>query len=141
MQLALTQRTTILLNIFVQIKNIMTLKEFKSHIESYPNNHVFNYGISEPFSWRGVYAEVAFDLVEGSMSKEDVLANIQLAYDETFTGYKGGEYRYDDHTDVHFEEDISEYTDGNYTAKWISKIEFKEPLKDNEIRLVKLAFN
>lgn len=119
----------------------MTLKEFKTHIESFPNETEFNYGISKPFSWRGVYAEVAFEMLEQPMTKEDILANIELAYTETFRGYKGGEYTYDDHTDIHFETDCGSYTSGGYVSLWIAKIEEKEEYQSQEDRLVKLAFS
>jgi hypothetical protein len=57
----------------------MELKDFKKHIESFPNGTKFDFGISEPFSWRGLYAEVAFEMLEQPMTKEEILANIELA--------------------------------------------------------------
>jgi hypothetical protein len=119
----------------------MNLLEFKNHIQTFPDGFVFNYGISEPFSWRGVYAEVAFEMLDMRMSKEDVLANIEKAYTETFCGYKGGEYIYNDYTDIHFETDYRSWTDGRYVSQWISKIEEKEEYQSQEARLVKLSFN
>ena len=68
----------------------MELKDFKQHISNFPKGTVFNYGISKPFSWRGSYDEVAFSLVESQMTREEILSNIELAYTETFNGYKGG---------------------------------------------------
>lgn len=119
----------------------MKLKDFKQHIESFPNGTKFDFGISLPFSWRGIYSEVAFKMLEQSMTKEEILENIELAYTETFNGYKGGEYRYNDHTDIHFETDRSSYTDGGYVSRWIAKIEEKEEYQSQEDRLVKLAFS
>lgn len=119
----------------------MNLKEFKQHIESFPNGTKFGFGISQPFSWRGVYAEVAFEMLEQPMTKEEILANIELAYTETFYGYKGGEFNYDDYTNIHFEESYGSYTDGGYTSQMIAKIENKEVYSDQEDRLVKLAFS
>lgn len=118
----------------------MELKDFKQHIESFPNGTEFNYGISEPFSWRGVYAEVAFEMLEKPMTKEEILTNIELAYTETFDGYKGGEYRYNDHTDIHFETGYESWSDGGYVSRWIAKIEEKEEYQSQEDRLVKIAF-
>jgi hypothetical protein len=119
----------------------MELKEFKQHIESFPQGTEFEYGVSKPFSWRGVYAEVAFEMLEQPMKREEILANIELAYTETFNGYKGGEYRYNDHTDIHFEADYGSYTDGGYVSRWIAKIEEKEEYQSQEARLVKVAFS
>jgi hypothetical protein len=120
----------------------MELKDFKEHISNFPKGTVFNYGISKPFSWRGSYDEVAFSIVESPMSKEDILANIELAYTGTFYGYKGGEYKYQDYTTVNFEEEGSRnYSDGRYVAQMIAKIEEKEEYQSQEDRLVKLAFS
>ena len=119
----------------------MELKEFKQHIESFPKGTNFNFSVSKPFSWRGVYAEVAFEMSSQPMTREEVLANIELAYTETFYGYKGGEYKYNDHTDIHFETDSGSWTDGGYVSNWISKIEEKEEYQSQEARLVKLAFS
>jgi len=125
--------------VFIQIK--MELKEFKYCIENTEKGKQFNYGISEPFSWRGRYDEVAFQILEQPMTREEILANIQKAYTCTFYGYKGGEYTYQDYTEVHFEEDSSRYTDGGYCAKMIAKIEGGEIYESQEKRLVKLAFS
>jgi hypothetical protein len=119
----------------------MILGKFKKYIEEFPDKTQFKYGISEPFCWRGIYAEVAFELLEQPMTKEEILENIELAYNHTFNGYKGGEYDYNDYTYIHFETDYSSYTDGNYVAKWISKIEEKEMYISQEERAVKLTFN
>jgi len=119
----------------------MELKQFKEQVEKAEDNKVFDYGISEPFSWRGVYAEVAFKILEEPMSKEKILSNIQKAYEGTFYGYKGGEYNYNDYTDIHFEEGQRNYTDGGYCAEIIAKIEGNEVYESQEMRLVKLAFS
>lgn len=118
----------------------MNLKEFKAYIESFPKGTEFNYGISEPFVWRGIYREVAFEILEEKTTKENILKNINLAYTGVFTAYKGGEYTYNDYTEVHFEEDYSSWTDGRYVANWISKIENDKTYSDNEERFVKKAF-
>ena len=118
----------------------MTLREFKDHIEKFESGTVFFFGISEPFSWRGIYAEVAFEIVREKTTREDILSKIQLAYTNEFTGYKGGEYRYHDGTEIHFEESQRSYSDGEYVANLIAEIEGKEVYKTQEERLVKLAF-
>ena len=124
-----------------QTKNKMELKEFKEYVESFPDEKVFYYSISTPFSWRGSYDEVAFAVAEMPMTKEDMLFRINQAYTETFFGYKGGEYKYSDYTTVNFEDDTSSYTDGGYCADWIAKIEGKEPFKSQQERLVKMMLS
>ncbi|HEY8936608.1 MAG TPA: hypothetical protein VIM65_15375, partial [Cyclobacteriaceae bacterium] len=62
------------------------------------------------------------------------------AYLREFTGYKGGEYTYHDNTDVHFEEDVSSYSDGRYAERWIAKIQCLETADSSEERLVNLLF-
>ena len=119
----------------------MELKEFKQHIEQVETGKTFDYGISEPFSWRGSYNEVAFEILEQTMTRDEILANINKAYEGSFYGYKGGEYTYKDYTEVHFEEDTSRYTDGGYCAEMIAKIEGGETYQSQEMRLVKLAFS
>jgi hypothetical protein len=75
------------------------------------------------------------------MSREDILKNIELAYTETFYGYKGGTYKYGDYTTVNFEEEGSRnYSDGRYVSEMIAKIENSEEYRSQEERLVKLAF-
>lgn len=119
----------------------MKLQDFQEYISNFPIGTVFNYGISEPFSWRGDYSEVAFSLNDAQMSREEVLTNIELAYTETFMGYKGGDYKYSDYTTVHFEQGIRYYTDGAYTWDKIAEIEKTEAYKSVEEKLVKLAFH
>lgn len=120
----------------------MTLKDFKQHISKFPKGTEFNYGISKPFSWRGNYNEVAFSIVESQMTSEEILANIELAYTETFCGYKGGEYKYNDYTIVNFEEEGSRnYSNGGYTVQMIAKIDNSEKYRSQEEILVKLAFS
>lgn len=118
----------------------MNLEEFKHHIESIEEGVSFNYGISEPFSWRGSYDEVAFEIVEQPMSREEILENIQKAFTETFYGYKGGQYTYCENTPVNFEEDTFKWSDGGYCSKIIAKIEGNKPYKSQEFRLANIAF-
>jgi len=120
----------------------MNIQELKQHISGFPEGTKFNYGLSKPFSWRGSYNEVAFAIIEAPMTKEEILSNIEIAYNETFFGYKGGEYRYDDYTDINFEEQGSRnYSSGGYTSEMIAKIEESESFLTQEERLVKIAFS
>jgi len=118
----------------------MTLLEFKDHVASLPNGAKFDYSISNPFSWRGIYAEVAFSIEDIPCTKKDILDKIEMAYNETFQGYKGGDFQYNDYTEIHFEESIGSYTDGDYCVNKIAEIAKEEVPHDNEERLVKLIF-
>ncbi len=119
----------------------MNLIDLKNHISGFPEGTFFDYGLSKPFSWRGSYDEVAFDITEQKTSREDILDKINMAYTETFYGYKGGEYRYSDYTRVNFETSSRSWTNGGYTEEWIAKIECTETYKGPEDRLTKLLFN
>lgn len=119
----------------------MELKEFKDYVQNFKQGTEFEYGISDPFSWRGSYDEVAFEVLQRPMTREEILAKINKAYSETFSGYKGGEFTFDDYTPVNFEEDTGRYTDGGYCAEWIAKIEGSEMRQSQEERLVKLMFH
>lgn len=119
----------------------MNLKEFKQQIEQAEAGKIFDYGISEPFSWRGIYSEVAFEIIECPMPREEILANIEKSYTGTFYGHKGGEYTYSDYTRVNFEEGRSRWTDGGYCAEMIAKIQGGKVYQSQEMRLAKLAFS
>lgn len=116
----------------------MTLQEFKNHISSFPEGTVFDYGISEPFSWRGRYDEVAFTIITEPTSREEILEHINTAFVKTFRGWKGGYYEYSGFTPVNFENDTSSWSDGEYVQHHIDQLlpEFDTP----EFKFVKLAF-
>ncbi len=116
----------------------MTLGELKQYFESFPENASFTYKLSEPFSWRGVYAEVAFDITNQPSTKEENLEKIEQALTKEFYGYKGGEYRYNEDTDIHFEESSSRWTDGEYALDLLK--EAKEEYVTLEARVVKTLF-
>ena len=118
----------------------MKLLEFKDYVLSLDELEILDYGISEPFSWRGSYDEVAFSILNQPTPIDEILRNINLAYTNIFIGWKGGEYRYNDFTTVNFESGHGEYSDGEYCAKWISVIENSEQILSQEERLIKLMF-
>lgn len=119
----------------------MYLKDFKQHIESFPKGYMFKHKLSEPFSWRGSYSEVAFDIsLNTEQTREEALEMINEAYTREFRGYKGGKYTYNDYTEVYFEPGSSSWSDGGYTARLISQIENEEEYTSQEMILVKKAF-
>lgn len=99
----------------------MNLSDLKNLFSNVPDDHILQYGISEPFSWRGSYDEVCFaveEYVTGKQCKE----RIQKAYEDTFHGWKGGEFTYTDTTPVNFEHQSGAYTDEGYTKEMIEKV-------------------
>ena len=119
----------------------MNLQDFRDYIAKFPSDHIFEYGISEPFSWRGIFAEVAFSIEEHPMSRETILERIDMCFEKTFIGYKGGEFKYNGNTEIHFEDNPSEYTNGYYAEKWIDEIQNKKPYISKEEVLINLAFS
>ncbi len=75
------------------------------------------------------------------MSREEMLKRIQMAFDNEFIGWKGGEFRYGDMTDIHFEREDGAWSDGGYCSEMIAKIEGDKPYQSQEERLVNLAFS
>ena len=85
----------------------MTIEFLKKYFENEENPKFF---LTDVFSWRGIYDEVAF-IPSDKGSKEESILLINMALTETFRGYKGGNYTYDLNTKVHFEDDNSNYDD------------------------------
>ncbi len=119
----------------------MTLGELKQHFEGFAANTIFNFALSSPFSWRGSYNEVCFTIIKHASSKEENLDKINSALTDTFFGWKGGEFSYDENTTVNFEPARGSYTDGYYARELIAEIEGSKYFFDEETKLVNLAFS
>lgn len=117
----------------------LTLGKLKEGFEKLDPNKVLEIGISEPFSWRGSYDEVAFSIIKNVTVKE-CLDNIEKAFTETFYGYKGGEYKYFDKTPVNFESDSGRYSGGSY-AEYVIDEYFYEESSSVESKLANCIFN
>lgn len=120
----------------------MVLQEFKSYIEKFPDNHLFSFGISNPFSSRENDINVAFTAEDFPMRKEEILQKIESALTETFS-QRGGEIRFDENFQIKFEDESGDYdyeiTD--YCAHKIAEIEGSEVYGNQEEKLIKIAFN
>lgn len=77
----------------------MTIKDLKEYFLNTENPKFF---LTDVFSWRGIYDEVAFT-PSTKGTKERSLELIEEALTGTYIGYKGGEFTYDEWTNVHFE--------------------------------------
>lgn len=85
----------------------MKLIDIKNYFEQCSEPAFF---LTDVFSWRGYYNEVAF-VPSRKGTREESLELINRALTETFEGYKGGEYTFDNYTTVHFEPYQSSCTD------------------------------
>lgn len=57
-------------------------------------------GFKNPHSWRGIYAELAFEPAE-NVSISDMLKAAESAVGTTYSGWKGGDYTMDRETSIH----------------------------------------
>lgn len=69
----------------------MRLKDLIELLEKFPSDMRVAEGFGNPHSWRGVYAELAFEPVDDTTVGE-MLAEARSAIGETYYGYKGGEF-------------------------------------------------
>jgi hypothetical protein len=120
--------------------NIMKLGKLKTHFEQMESGKVLDYKLSNPFSWRGAYAECAFEILKESSTKKENLERIEKALTEEFHGYKGGKFRYDLDTEVHFEGDYGSWSDGGYSRRIIEEIKQEKQYDSVEEELVNLIF-
>ncbi|MCK5604415.1 hypothetical protein KAR91_21170 [Candidatus Pacearchaeota archaeon] len=79
---------------------VMTLGELIVALESHDQDRVIPLGFNNPHSYRGYYDELAFEPAE-NVTVGAMLKDAKSALGKTFTGYKGGDYTMNEHTDVH----------------------------------------
>ena len=96
----------------------MTVKELQEKIKSWPDA-TMPFCIEDVFSWRGVYAEPACCISTRDVSKEDNLSMLNMLTSDTFTGWKGGEYSYNDYNDIHFESSRGSWSDGKFIIDFL----------------------
>lgn len=75
----------------------ITLGQAKRLLEMLPPEAVATYGFTSAHSYRGYYNQVAFEPVCG-VSVRQMLSEVNKALSETFTGYKGGDFTYNEYT-------------------------------------------
>lgn len=81
----------------------MYLPELIEELKKHDKDKVIKKGFSSPHSWRGDYSELAFEPEENTT----VGAMLKCAEDslgKTFTGYKGGEFKMGEYTEVYLAE-------------------------------------
>lgn len=95
----------------------MTLNEFANRIESLGNT--MNFCIEDVFSWRGSYDMPACSISTTKTTKRHNLIMIDRLLNETFDGWKGGEFEYSSYQDIYFEPGEGSYTAGQYLNKFL----------------------
>lgn len=119
----------------------MTLKEFENYIDSFPENHPFDYGISECFQYKGDASKVAFSINGNFTRKESILKNITSAYSFCYIDKEGKPKKYHENTIIAFEDKPNEWTNKIYTADTIGGVLHTTQWKNLEEVLVKTVFN
>lgn len=110
-----------------------TLMDVIKKLESYPPSTVLSPGFSSPHSYRGYYDRVAFTPLP-SAPVEHMLAAAELALNNTFEGYKGGEYLMEEDTLCH----VAEYgqcdSEHDFLHEYWFKVE-KTPLPPSKFEI------
>lgn len=76
----------------------MDLGELIKILEEYENqNKKVKIGFGKPLSYRGNYADIAFE-PQRDITVAEMLENVKFALGKTLTGYKGGEFKMDKYT-------------------------------------------
>lgn len=104
----------------------MNLGQFEAHIENYKQGKKFDFNISDPFIWKGDDAQVAFSIISGKSTREEILEKIKKAYNMD----------YNDKTYINFESHPDNDSDGEYTLKSIDVFSISK-----EHTLVEILFN
>jgi hypothetical protein len=81
----------------------MTLQDLIDGLKKLNPATIAPRGFHNPHSWRGVYAELAFEPTEGPVTVGEMLATAESALGQTYEGWKGGDFTMNGHTDVHID--------------------------------------
>jgi hypothetical protein len=101
----------------------VNITELIQLLESQPDKYrVCRYGIIRWFSWRGHYSELAF-AVGDDVTIETMLNIAKNTIGETLSGWKGGTWEVNHCTPIHLEDNYGSWTDGDYAADVIKKID------------------
>jgi hypothetical protein len=80
--------------------NEMVLEELIAYLEKVDHGVVVKHGFNNPHSYRGFYQELAFEPAK-NITVGEMLACAKDALGKTYTGYKGGEFKMHEYTDVY----------------------------------------
>lgn len=79
----------------------MNLGQLRSFLEKYPSDRMVENGFDNPHSYRGYYDQVAFEPCYNTTVGE-MLECVNKALSESFYGWKGGVFEYNEDTLVYF---------------------------------------
>jgi len=79
-----------------------TIGELRELLQGQSSDKVCKFGFGYPHAHRGYYNHVSFPPNEQNITIGQLLDYLKDAVNHEFEGWKGGEYRYDDFTLVHF---------------------------------------
>jgi hypothetical protein len=75
----------------------VTLGDLLKHLAALPVDQPVDNGFNHPHSYRGFYADLAFEPC-GATTVGEMLASAHSALGKTFTGWQGGEFKMDEYT-------------------------------------------
>ncbi len=75
----------------------MTIEKLIATLEKFPAEKEIE-NIIEPHSYRGYYSDLAFEREPGTRTVGSLLEEVKGCLNNTFTGYKGGDFFMDIHT-------------------------------------------
>ena len=81
----------------------LTLGELIERLEMEDSNTRINIGLGNPHSYRGIFEDLAFELVE-DVTIGEMLQSARSAINNTYTGWHGGDYTMTEETWVHLAE-------------------------------------
>ena len=99
----------------------MELQEYIAILEQYPRNKTLPKGLGNPHSWRGAYVELAFEVVENTTVGE-MLDCAKECIGKTFEGWKGGEFKMHETTEINIELEEGAYSDNSTLLKWFFEL-------------------
>lgn len=84
----------------------MNLGRLIEELEKMPQEGIVSHGFHNPHSYRGYYAELAFEPKENAKVSE-MLSCAKEAMGSTYTGWKGGNYEMGEYSDCYITEEGS----------------------------------
>jgi len=103
------------------VEAMMELQEYIALLEQHPREKRLAKGLGNPHSWRGVYAELAFEVVEDTTVGE-MLDCAEDSVGKTFEGWKGGDFKMCETTEIHIELEEGAYSDSATLMNWFFEL-------------------
>lgn len=106
----------------------MTVKDLMNIIESWPDDKM-PFSIDDVWSWRGIYADPCLCVTTREQTKKYNLLSLKEVLQYSFTGWKGGEFYYNESSLLHFENDPGCATTTAENCFWL---DFLKKNEDNK---------